>query len=262
MNYHEMETGRISVYPGIDAGYEFARNYRLYITANRTLRMPTFTDLYYNDPSSSGNPELKPEEAYSFETGVKYSKRGINGQILGFRRYGKNMIDWVKEAETDKWQAMNLTNVTLSGFEVSGNLQLAEITSNNYPVKSISFGYCYLSASKSSDDYLSRYVLDILQHKADLRIVHSIYKGLSASWSLSWQDRLGGYIPFEGGIAGTTEVPYAPYFLLDGRLSYTFKRCNFYIDATNLLNETTVDFGNVPQPGRWIMAGVRVDILK
>ena len=47
-----------------------------------------------------------------------------------------------------------------------------------------------------------------------------------------------------------------PYSLLDLRLGYDFPRLNLYLRADNLLNRTWYDFGDIPQPGLWIMAGI------
>ena len=44
--------------------------------------------------------------------------------------------------------------------------------------------------------------------------------------------------------------------MLDAKLSYDFPRLNLYLRANNLLNRTWYDFGDIPQPGLWIMAGV------
>ena len=35
-------------YPGVDASYQFARDWKVYASYNTSLRMPTFTELYYS----------------------------------------------------------------------------------------------------------------------------------------------------------------------------------------------------------------------
>ena len=47
-----------------------------------------------------------------------------------------------------------------------------------------------------------------------------------------------------------------PYSLLDAKLNYEFPRLNLYLRANNLLNSTWYDFGDIPQPGLWLMAGI------
>jgi vitamin B12 transporter len=249
--------GKVAIYPGIDAAYQIGRNFRVYANANRTLRLPTFTDLYYNDPTSKGDPDLKPEEAFTIEAGLKYLEPGIVAHAAVFERFGRNMIDWVKLQSQDPWQAMNISQVNVGGFETSISVNLEELSSANIYLKSVSFGYAFLKADKSSDEYMSRYVLDILKHKADLQVYHQVYRKFSASWAFSFQDREGGYIKYVNQVPETTETPYKPFMVIDLQLNYKTANWVFFAEAVNLLNTEYVDYGNVPQAGRWIRAGVK-----
>jgi iron complex outermembrane receptor protein len=253
--------GKITLYPGIDAAYQLGKNLRVYGTANRTLRLPTFTDMYYNDPTSKGDPNLKPEEAISIEAGIKFNKPGIIASAAIFKRYGKNMIDWVKAENQDLWQAMNITQVNIAGLETSLTMNINELTGTLNFLKTITLNYAYLKADKSSDEFMSRYVLDILKHKADLLIYHQIWRNFSASWAFSYQDREGGYIKYVNTVPETTETTYAPFVQMDLQLNYTYSKWMVFAEATNLLNNDYVDYGNVPQPGRWIRMGVRFNTL-
>lgn len=247
----------LNLYPGLDIAYQATSSLRFFASANRTLRMPTFTDLYYIDAVSIGNAGLKPEEAIGIESGLKFQQPGINAHIAVFERYGKNMIDWVKGSPEEKWQAQNLTRVNLRGFETEWKFDFKQLLKNECFIHSLSVGYSFLKADKASDDYLSKYVLDILKHKADVSLSHRLIKSVNARWSLSYQDRTGGYFRYANGAPETFESPYEPFFLLDGRLSWTVKSLELYIEASNILDVTCIDFGNVPQPGRWIRGGFR-----
>ena len=253
--------GKIALYPGIDLAYQMNKNFRLYGTANRTLRLPTFTDLYYNDPTSKGDPNLKSEEAITIEAGLKYNKPGIIASAAIFKRYGKNMIDWVKLENQNPWQAMNITRINIAGIEASITLNMEELSGTQSFLKSITLNYAYLKADKSSDEFMSRYVLDILKHKADLLVYHQVWKNFSASWAFSYQDREGGYIKYMNTVPETTETPYAPIVHMDLQLNYTHDHWMIFAEATNLLNNQYVDYGNVPQPGRWIRMGVKFNTL-
>ena len=91
-NYNSALNEGIHFYPGIDASYRIGDNFRLYGSWNRALRMPTFTDLYYEGKTNKGNPDLKPEESEAFEVGLKYNTYFLRAHIAGFYRKGKNMI--------------------------------------------------------------------------------------------------------------------------------------------------------------------------
>jgi len=171
------------------------------------------------------------------------------------------MIDWVKLENQDPWQATNITQVNIAGFETSITMNVAELTGTHSFLKSATFNYAYLKADKSSDEFMSRYVLDILKHKADLLIYHQIWRKFSASWAFSYQDREGGYIKFLNTIPETNETPYNPFVQMDLQLNYSHQNWMFFAEATNLLNNVYVDYGNVPQPGRWIRIGVKFNAL-
>lgn len=256
VSYLSALPGKIAIYPGLDAAYQLHDNFRIYFNANRTLRLPTFTDLYYNDPTSKGDPNLKPEEAVAIEAGLKYNKPGIISHVAIFKRYGHNMIDWVRSSATEPWQATNITDINVAGIETSIAFNMEELMPNSF-LKTITLGYAYLEANKSSDEFMSRYVLDILKHKADLLINHKLWQNLSATWAFSYQDREGGYIKYVNGTPETTETPYNPFLVMDLQLNYKLKNWLFFAEATNLLNTEYVDYGNVPQAGRWIRMGLR-----
>ena len=70
-------------FPGLDISYILIDKFKIYATLNRSLRLPTFTDLYYSNPSANeyGNPSLNPETAWTIESGLKYVGKGIVGNL-------------------------------------------------------------------------------------------------------------------------------------------------------------------------------------
>ena len=73
----------------------------------------------------------------------------------------------------------------------------------------------------------------------------------------SRQDREGGYIDFESG----EDVEYLPFWLISTRLSCkVFNNSTIFLEINNLFDNEYVDFGNIPQPGRWMRAGVKITI--
>ncbi len=83
-------------YFGADLGYAFNSYWSLYASVNQSLRLPTFTDLYLNNATQEGNPNLKPEKAITYEAGVKYRHHRWNAGVLGYYRMGRDIIDGVK----------------------------------------------------------------------------------------------------------------------------------------------------------------------
>lgn len=257
LNYYDLRKGHLALFPGIDASWKFNKSLSINISANRTLRLPTFTDLYYNDAVSIGNSSLLPEEAYVIESGLIYHKEGWTAQIAVFDRFGIDIIDWTKQYDSLKWQATNLTNLNVLGFEAALNFRSSNPTKF---IKTFSLSYSFLYPNKSSEGFISKYTLDILQHKADLSINHKILKQLSANWQLSWQKRYGGFYAYHNGIADTKETPFEIIFLVNARLLCQFRIVTVFAEATNLLDKAYHDYGNIIQPGRWIIGGIEINL--
>ena len=68
-----------------------------------------------------------------------------------------------------------------------------------------------------------------------------------------FQDRTGRYTSAEGNVCY-----YHPYSVVDGRIAWHAEKFDIHIDANNLFGARYVDYGNVPQPGCWLLAGAKV----
>ena len=67
------------VYPGLDMSYRLGNHWKVYASYNSSLRMPSFTELYYSVGGHKADKYLKPEELHAVEGGVKYLSRIIAG---------------------------------------------------------------------------------------------------------------------------------------------------------------------------------------
>ena len=255
INYNSSLNENVHLYPGRDLKNYLGKQFYLYGNWNRALRMPTFTDLYYEGKTNKGNPNLKPEESEAFEIGIKYETKGFRSQIASFYRKGKNMIDWVKEKPEDIWESTNLTQVDNLGFETNLNIHPQELGYRQFFIQKIDLGYAFIHQNKNSQDYISNYALDYLKHKFTAQIHHSIYKGVSATWCVRWQDRAGSYTKYEE-LKPAYEEPYAPYCLVDLKINWGLQKLNLYMELNNLFNTKYYDLGNIPQPGIWVKTGV------
>lgn len=217
--------------------------------------MPTFTDLYYAGPTNTGNPDLKPERSTTYETGLKYRTRIINVEAAYYHRIGKDMIDWVRQTEEEKWHTENLTEIKSDGAEVTANFNVVAITGLSFPIKNVGVNYAYNSLSKGSNDYLSNYVLDNLKHKLVFNLDHAIVGNLHANWKFRFQDRNGSYAKYTDAVY-VGEEDYKPFWLTDLKVFYKTPSAQIYCTVSNLFDQRYFDLGNLIQPGRWISAGV------
>ncbi|MFO7656525.1 MAG: TonB-dependent receptor [Bacteroidales bacterium] len=246
---------RLNVFAGVEAGKRIGAQSRMFVALNQSLRLPTYTDLYYSGPSNAGNPGLKPEKAFTVEGGYKFNLLAISLQAAAFHRAGKDIIDWVKEPGEAKYTTMNYTRLSTSGLQLSAGYNRRNNSLSGNWLNYCYLNYSYLSTDKSSDDYISAYSLDYLKHKLTARISHKIYKSAGITWNLTWQDRNG---TFTGN--DMAEQPYRPFFLLNARLQLNIKRTEIYLEGSNLLNTHYRDFGSVEQPGVWLFAGVNIHL--
>ncbi len=244
----------LSLYPGIDLGFQISKPLRIFATANRSLRLPNFTNLYYSSPTNIGNPLLLPEEATSIEAGFKWDKNNILAEVAGFQRFGINMIDWVRADTATVWECKNLTEVNVSGIE-AGFTMLPEFFRKKFFLQRFSVNYAFLVSNKSSEGFVSQYVLDYMKHKLDIKATHRIFENAGLTWQLGWQDRAGGYTPFSEGVY-LAEIPYQPVWLANAGVFYQWKQLRFTVNATNLFNTEIIDHANVSQPGFMLMGGI------
>lgn len=234
--------------------YMFLQHSSVYAGVNRTLRLPTFTDLYYQSVTQIANPALKPEKSYNFELGVKYNRSfsdhwTLNTSASLYYRIGQDIIDWIKRQEDEKWQSANHTRVDAMGGEA-----FVQISNDKWLV---SLGYSFTNLNQSMQNafegYISKYALDYLRHKAVVRFGHPVWRGFGATWTLTYQQRHGDYID-----VNNETQKYSPVCLFDGRIYWKNNLVEVYVDGTNLLNFSYYDYGGIIQPGRWLKAGVAV----
>ncbi|MFW6310124.1 MAG: TonB-dependent receptor plug domain-containing protein, partial [Prolixibacteraceae bacterium] len=100
-NYISESDRGVSVFPGVEVSYNPIPAVKLFGSYNTSLRMPTFTDLYYAGPTNVGNPHLKPEKSAAIEGGLRINNNYFQGHAVLFYRRGDDVIDWVKENQDD-----------------------------------------------------------------------------------------------------------------------------------------------------------------
>ncbi|MCR5513201.1 MAG: TonB-dependent receptor [Prevotella sp.] len=236
-----------TLYPGIDASYRMGNNWKVYASYNSSLRMPSFTELYYSVGGHKADKYLKPEELSAVEAGVRYTSRVLTAKASIFRHHARNMIDWVMDSrEADPvWQSVNHTKVNTLGEEITLNSQL--------PILNCQLSYCHLHQKKQEPDYLqSQYSLEYLRHKVTATIQMQLTKKLGLTVNYRWQDRMGSYTTTTGEVKS-----YHPYSVVDARLVWNAECYSIYVEGNNLTNHQYIDYGNVPQPGCWITGGVK-----
>ena len=220
-------------------------NWTANANATRSMRLPTFTDLYYTTATHIGDPNLKPEHAMTYQIGTDYSVNHFSAGVLGFYRHGKDIIDYVlvETPEGDKWQSTQLTELDTYGVEICASYTGGKILRN------LIVSYGWLHSSKDASDRITKYTLDYMKNKVAIQCGINIWKGFVAEVTASWYDR-----------NETLDASYNPYWLINARLSWSRNIWTIYAEATNLFNTEYYDFVGLRQPPRWITAGVILTI--
>ena len=249
------------VYPGIDASYRMGNAWKVYASYNTSLRMPSFTELFYSVGGHKADKHLKPEELSALEAGLKYNAHGISGKTSIFYNQQKNLIDWISDGTLDAngsplWKSVNFGRINVVGVEASLSFDCRTLMPSQRFLKQFSLAYCYLNQNeKEHKGITSKYVLEYVKNKMVANLQLNLWRNLDLGLNYRLLHRMGGYID-----TNNQRHNYATYGILDTRLSWNTGKWTAFVAANNLLNRTYVDYGNVPQPGTWITTGVSIQM--
>ncbi|MFN3802274.1 TonB-dependent receptor plug domain-containing protein [Belliella pelovolcani] len=239
-------------FPGAELGYQLTDRSRFYTNYGASYRIPSFNDLYYEDPSNVSNPNLLPEEAQSFEVGYKYFNKSVRFELVYFNRYTKNLIDWSRapsdvSPNPNRWTPSNISEVTFQGIE-TGIQYALNLGGKNFKIREASFSYNFIDANLQQIPGIeSRNTLTALRHQ--------VIGGFQAEFFSNFETNIKArYIE---------RMALNPYFLLDIRLDYNrLKTFGLFAEASNVTNANYIEAGFVQMPGRWFRAGINLNLFK
>ncbi len=247
------------VYPGVDMSYRIGRSWKIYASYNSSLRMPSATELYYSVGGHKADKRLKPEELRAVEGGLKYTGGGISASVCAYYNHCTDVIDWIRRTDEGAdavWQSVNFTKINSTGIETSLSFDLKRLVPGQGFLRNFSLSYSYIDQSKDEPANIqSRSVLEYLRHKATASLEANPWQRLNLTLKYRFQERCGTFTDASGSIRG-----YAPYAITDIRASWNAGSWQLYAEANNLFNKTYYDYGQVPQPGTWVIAGVKVNV--
>lgn len=248
-------------YPGIDLSYRPAREWRLYASWNKSLRLPSFTDLWYKSPTQEGNVGLRPEECSAFRIGADFIHPVLTLRVKAHYQRGTHMIDWIMRSADDIYHATSFS-LDNYGAGLDAQFHLQRWWGSRQPFTQLSLSYAWIDQHRRAGEayFKSNYAMEYLRHKFVARLSHRIVSHLSADWSLRVQQREGSYLVYENLRPTAQLKPYGTHALLDCKIKWTAQNYGLYVDLTNLTNHTYYDIANVRQPGLLVMAGVNIKL--
>lgn len=230
---------KFNAFPGLDVGYQISEHFRAYGNIGYTFRAPTFTDLYYSDPATSGNPNLEPETAFAQEIGIKLLYPNFSGSIAWFNRDSDDLIDYIRpNTGINVFTATNIAEVNTQGFELEGLYKFQLYNFN----QSLTFGYTHLNDNiLDQNQDLSRYSLNTFKHQFVTRFSSQLF------------DRVRQNIIYKHGVRtiGTS------YNVWDASIVVDFNQFSFSVIANNIFNARYIESGFVPMPPSNVLFGLR-----
>ena len=229
---------KFHAYPGLDIGYQLSDQIKAYGNIGVTYRIPTYTDLYYNDRNTIGNANLKPEEAFSQEIGLKYNSGKYTSSIAIFNRDASNLIDFIRPDVNSKYEATNITKVNTQGVEFEGAYNF-KVNSFN---QTVTFGYSYLNDDiLAQNKELSRYSLNTLKHQFTTRFSSQLFKNIRQNIIYKHAERTVG----------------TSYNVWDASVIVDFDPISFTVTANNIFDAEYIEAGFVPMPPSSLLVGMR-----
>jgi iron complex outermembrane receptor protein len=228
--------------PHLAGSYAVAPAIKLRASAGYGYRIPTYTDLYYSDPTTIGNANLKPESAWSGDVGADWSLSAKVGlTVTGFYSREHDSIDYVRASEQDPWQAVNLSGLSFAGLETKATWSV----SRNQTIR---LGWTGLHGTQGALHGLeSEYVFNYPVQNA----------------RLEWDAALGRQLMLRTSVQVAQRYQQEAYPVWDLAISRTpanehLKWLSPYLRFENLSNTGYQEIQGVSMPGRTVAGGFRI----
>lgn len=226
--------------PEVAGNVRVARTVKLRASGGYGFRLPTYTDLYYSDPTTQGNANLLPESAWSGDGGVDwYPGRGsVTASLTYFYSRQHHAIDYVRASAAQRWQAKNLAGLRFEGL--TGSLDWHATGSQE-----IRLGWTGISGAQQALHGLqSEYVFNYPVNNA----------------TFAWMANLrgGAFVQTTVQVAQRYEQEAYPVWNVDA--SRERGRIEPYVRIDNLSNTGYQEIAGVAMPGRSFTGGIRIEL--
>ena len=239
-------------------------------SAANSFRNADFTELYNNynkllvKSGSIGNPDLSPEKTFVYELGGAWTMdEQYEFSFDFFRRKSNNLIDWVNTSYITMPHQANL--IPTGNYLLARNI--ADITVSG---AELDFSLSEKIGQKGLIRFRSGLVwLDVVNKNGPLSLYVSAAAKWLANFSVTYKNPFCN-ISFNGlfkertpQLGSAALIPVSKnYFVTNFKLSLPLfkQKVLSFVEIDNLLNSQINDFLGTTLPGRWLQAGVRVDL--
>jgi len=223
--------------PTVAGGIWISQRLKFRASASRGFRVPSYTDLYYHDPSNLGSPNLRPEREWTYEGGLDWNPSGrVRGSVTIFERRERNGIDYYRSSPTDIYRALNIENLNFTGVETSLRIVPAR-------GQTLDFRYTGLRGVEDTIPVgFTKYTFNYPTSSGVIAWNASLKDGLVCRSRIGVLDRRGR----------------DPYGLWDLYSAYTKGRVHPFLQLSNVTSARYQEILGVAMPGRTIIGGIEV----
>jgi iron complex outermembrane receptor protein len=221
------------------------------------FRLPTYTDLYYSDPATVGNPNLKPESAWSSEGGADWvASTRLSLSATGFYSRQHDAIDYVRyvtvmstsnpllpsSCPINTWCAVNLNGLRFAGVESSATWLAAKGQKVQVAWTQLFGAQPLLNGLQS--EYALNYPVEDIHATWTAEVWHSFTVTSSVAVAKPYQQL--GNPPWNSNA----------YPVWSAALAQTSWKLRPYLRLGNLSNTGYQEIRGVAMPGRSITGGI------
>lgn len=237
LRWDEFSTFGTAYSGSVNFKYRICEENDLTFGISRSIRIPSFTELFYSDPTTLGNTDLSEERSLNYQAGYNYKKENFGWGMAFFLRQENKFIDWVKRTPgQEKWQVENITSAEVSGIE-------AYFRKNINRYLNFDSNYTFVNRRVDEQGLVYKYGENFCRHLVNILLNFNLPAGVQ-TLTLTYKKK-----PNRRG-----------WLILDLYLSRNLsKRSSVFLRTTNLLNVEFQEIVGISQPGRWIEAGFRLE---
>ena len=229
--------------PKISGLYKIGADTRLKASVGRGYRAPTVNELYWRDAYTIGNPDLKPEESFSYDAGIQQDigKRSTIGVGL-FQSHVKKLISWFDDGQ-GLYKAENVNDAFIQGLEAELNVWFTDQISG-------ALNYTLLDARDSSGEYDGEALIYRPKNKIGASLGYQVACGFKLNFNADYTGRV--YTDRDN----TQEL--GGFFTLGAYAAQTLcKGVEIFARGDNILNRQYQLVNGYPMPGASVMGGLK-----
>ena len=237
----------------LSAEWSVLKQMKVKSSLSRNYRTPTLNDLFWRP---GGNPDLKPEQGWTFETGLHYANPGkkpfITSSLTGYTRTIDQWIMWMPPVKDVRnyWSPINISEVHSSGLEARGDIKLLERTwsfsaNAGLDLTWSTFGNALPEFMIKEGDQL--FYVPVENVLAGIRVAHPHWNGY---YLHHWYGSSSGIN--ESVDAGNIGAAGASYIFDGAQITGTL-----YLQADNIWNVPYRIIERRPMPGRSFTFGIK-----